>query len=76
MHVPSDDSLVCRGITIAIQVQSAEDGVFGHADLYEEREFRARVAIGSARADPSALRRRLRWLAKSKVDVWSLAAGA
>jgi hypothetical protein len=35
-----------------------------------------RLAIAGSRREPQAIRERLRLLAKSKVDVWSLAAGA
>ncbi|RST47884.1 hypothetical protein [Variovorax sp. MHTC-1] len=60
-----------RGISISIKVDSAADSVFGHADLFANDEFKARLSLGSARSRPDEVRDRLRCLAKAKVDVWA-----
>ncbi|MDM0110247.1 hypothetical protein QTH97_35530 [Variovorax sp. J22R24] len=65
--------IVYRGVSISIRVDRAGDRVFGHADLFADDEFKARLALGSARGCPEDIRDPLRCLAKSKVDVWAVA---
>ncbi len=62
-----------RGFDILIQVDRAGDRIFGHADVFANDEFKARLSVGSTRRRTREIRDRLRCLAKSKVDVWSLA---
>jgi len=45
--------------------------VFGHADLLEDGEFKGRVSLGSARS-PDEVCKRLRFLAKSKIDLMAV----
>jgi len=61
-----------RGFNIAIQVDRAGDRIFGHADLFADDEFRARLAVGTQGRRTKEVRDRLRRLAKSKVDVWAI----
>ena len=61
-----------RGISIRIQVEHTGDGVFGHADLFAKDQFKGRLSVGAGRAQPDDVRRRLRCLAKAKVDTWRL----
>jgi hypothetical protein len=63
-----------RGVSIEIDVDGGSG--YGYADLFAGHEFRGRLAIAGTRREPQAIRERLRLLAKSKVDVWSLGAGA
>lgn len=65
--------LVYRGVQIDVKVNQAGKRVFGHADLFANNEFKARLSVGSAKSRPEDLRDRLRCLAKSKVDVWAIA---
>jgi hypothetical protein len=61
-----------RGISICIQVERADDGVFGHADLFARDVFKARISVGSARRHTEKIYARLRCLAKAKVDTWAV----
>lgn len=65
--------IVYRGVSIAIKVGKAPGGVYGHADLFADSEFKGRLAVGSMRRRPKEVRDRLRCLAKSKVDAWAVA---
>ena len=64
-----------RGVSIKIKVERKRSGLYGHADLFAGDAFKGRIAIGAMRCDPADLSTRLRIIAKSKVDVWSLASG-
>ena len=61
-----------RGVSILIRVEPTDDGVFGHADLFAKDQFKGRLSVGAGRAQPDDVRRRLRCLAKAKVDTWRL----
>lgn len=65
-----------RGFNIAIQVDRAGDQIFGHADLFADDEFKARLAVGTQGRRTKEVRDRLRRLAKSKVDVWAITGSA
>ena len=73
MRAASANPIVCRGVSISIKVDKAGDRVFGHADLFADHEFKARLAVGSMRRRSKEVRDRLRCLAKSKVEVWAVA---
>ena len=72
MRAETVSPIMYRGVSIAIKVDEAGDRVFGHADLFANNEFKARLALGSERSRSEEVRDRLRCLAKSKVDVWAL----
>ncbi|CAN7381025.1 hypothetical protein [Variovorax sp. LjRoot178] len=76
MREAPTNPIVYRGVSISIKVDKAGDRVFGHADLFADNEFKARLSIGSARSRPKEVRDKLRCLAKSKVDVWAIAGSA
>jgi hypothetical protein len=65
-----------RGVSISISVDSAADSVFGHADLFANDEFKARLLLGSASSRPEEVCDRLRCLAKAKVDLWATVGSA
>lgn len=68
----SSDSDLYRGICIKLNVEGTDDGAFGHADLFEDDAFIARLAVGACQRDPNMLRGRLLCLAKAKIDVLAI----
>jgi hypothetical protein len=73
MRASDANPMVYRGVSISIKVDKAAEGVYGHADLFADSEFKGRLALGSTKRRPKEVRDRLRCLAKSKVDAWAVA---
>lgn len=76
MQADCSDAFEYRGVSISIKVDRAVDRVFGHADLFADKQFKARLSLGSGRSAPSEMRNRLRCLAKAKVDAWAAVSAA
>ena len=73
MSASSTRPIRYRGILIRIRLDRDGDNIFGHADLFADNAFKARLSLGSTRRRPKEVLDRLRCLAKSKVDAWAIA---
>ncbi|MBS0452524.1 MAG: hypothetical protein JSS14_14555 [Proteobacteria bacterium] len=73
MSATSTRPIRYRGVLIQFRLDRDGDNIFGHADLFADDAFKARLSLGSNRHRPKEVLDRLRCLAKSKVDAWAIA---
>ncbi|MFM9428205.1 hypothetical protein RCH10_004667 [Variovorax sp. GrIS 2.14] len=67
------ETIEYRGMQIAIKVDAHAERVFGQADVCAGDEFKARLVLGAMQQRQDAVLKRVRCLAKAKVDAWSVA---